>query len=102
MGEVRKSVHEPGPAEQLEIDRRYGLEPVYEPGSDPRMVSLQTSTEIRCPWCGERYETQVDITAGHKQRMVEDCQVCCQPIDLDLDIDPRSARIQLHARRPDA
>ena len=36
------------------------------------------STEIQCPYCGERIEILVDDSAGD-QHYVEDCQVCCQP-----------------------
>ncbi len=41
---------------------------------------------LRCPWCGERYDTAVDASAGDQQ-YVEDCQVCCRPIVLQVDVD---------------
>lgn len=34
-----------------------------------------------CPWCGEPFEVYVDLSAG-SQRFIEDCQVCCHPIDV--------------------
>lgn len=40
---------------------------------------------IDCPYCGERYETTVDLSAG-SQRYVEDCAVCCRPIEITLRV----------------
>lgn len=34
---------------------------------------------IDCPYCGESFSTQVDLSAG-SQNYVEDCAVCCRPI----------------------
>jgi hypothetical protein len=41
------------------------------------------STSIRCPFCGERFEALVDASAGSAD-YVEDCPVCCRPIELHL------------------
>lgn len=35
---------------------------------------------IGCPYCGERITVFVDTSAG-TQEYVEDCQVCCRPIE---------------------
>jgi transposase-like protein len=40
---------------------------------------------IQCPYCGESYETVVDLSAG-SQRYVEDCAVCCKPIEITLQV----------------
>jgi len=40
---------------------------------------------IQCPYCGESYETVVDLSAG-SQRYVEDCAVCCKPIEVALRV----------------
>jgi len=45
---------------------------------------IETVT-IHCPYCGESYETTVDLSAG-SQRYVEDCAVCCRPIEIALRI----------------
>ncbi len=39
-----------------------------------------------CPYCGETFDTTVDCSAG-SQRYVEDCQVCCQPIEFLVEVD---------------
>jgi hypothetical protein len=41
---------------------------------------------IHCPYCGESYETTVDLSAG-SQSYVEDCAVCCRPIEIALRVD---------------
>jgi hypothetical protein len=41
---------------------------------------------ILCPYCGERIEILTDASAGD-QRYIEDCQVCCRPISVDVWID---------------
>ena len=40
---------------------------------------------IQCPYCGESYETVIDLSAG-SQRYVEDCSVCCRPIEVTLQV----------------
>jgi transcription elongation factor Elf1 len=44
------------------------------------------SRKIRCPYCAEMSQIQVDLSAGD-QNYIEDCQVCCQPIQLNCTID---------------
>ena len=39
-----------------------------------------------CPYCGERFEAALDLSAGD-QCYVEDCPVCCRPIVYDLHTD---------------
>lgn len=41
---------------------------------------------IHCPYCGEGFETSVDLSAG-SQAYVEDCAVCCRPIELRVRVD---------------
>ncbi|MEO6688485.1 MAG: CPXCG motif-containing cysteine-rich protein [Dokdonella sp.] len=40
---------------------------------------------LHCPYCGEGFETQVDLSAG-SQRYVEDCAICCRPIEVSLRV----------------
>jgi hypothetical protein len=71
------------------IDAQYGLEPVIDvnasgdPGGNSGSVQFRL---VECPYCGEHFETSVDISAG-SARYVEDCQICCQPIDFQLEVD---------------
>jgi hypothetical protein len=45
------------------------------------------STQVRCPWCGERFEAVVDCSGGSSE-YTEDCPVCCRPITFRLDTGP--------------
>jgi hypothetical protein len=38
---------------------------------------------VDCPYCGESFETMVDGSAGN-QNYIEDCPVCCRPIECHL------------------
>ncbi len=44
--------------------------------ADRRMLE---NLVIHCPYCGEGFETVVDLSAG-SQRYIEDCAVCCRAI----------------------
>ena len=43
---------------------------------------------IYCPYCGEKIEILVDSSAG-SQNYIEDCQVCCAPIEITIEVDYR-------------
>lgn len=36
---------------------------------------------VRCPYCDEPTELIIDLSAGD-QSYTEDCQVCCQPMQI--------------------
>lgn len=56
---------------------------------------------IICPYCGEPIEITVDASAG-SQDYIEDCQVCCQPIEMQVEIDPSGEVASVRARHQDA
>ena len=66
------------------IDALYGLEPVYEPGKGLPGLLPEEFVAVQCPYCGERLETRVDLTADEPS-YIEDCQVCCRPIQFVLE-----------------
>jgi len=39
---------------------------------------------VECPYCGEPFETTVD-TSGGDQDYIEDCPVCCRPVEFHLE-----------------
>jgi hypothetical protein len=41
--------------------------------------------DIVCPYCGETIVISIDEGGGPTQRYVEDCSVCCRPIELAID-----------------
>jgi hypothetical protein len=40
------------------------------------------SVDVECPACGEVIDLDVDTTAGDEQEYVEDCSVCCRPMNV--------------------
>ena len=87
---------------ESEVDALYGLEPAIggetervDPGSRPEFVL------VHCPYCGEGFETSADASAG-PCKYVEDCQVCCQPIEMEVRVDEAGEFQELLARRGDA
>lgn len=39
--------------------------------------------QIRCPYCGEQIDIQVDIVSADEDYL-EDCTICCRPILLHI------------------
>jgi predicted RNA-binding Zn-ribbon protein involved in translation (DUF1610 family) len=83
-----------------DIDRLYGLEPVFEPGEEAGSDALESFADITCPYCGEVILIRLDLSAG-AQSYVEDCQVCCQPIQVGVQVDEGGALEGVTADRVD-
>ncbi len=49
------------------------------------MSSAIAERKLRCPFCGEPISVVLDLSGGG-QSYVEDCQVCCQPMQLSFDV----------------
>jgi hypothetical protein len=45
---------------------------------------VTTNHRVLCPYCGQPVELLVDATVP-KQRYVEDCEVCCEPMIVEVD-----------------
>lgn len=63
------------------------------------MADLHRFFDIACPYCGEGIEIAVDGSID-RQRYIEDCQVCCRPIALDVAVDAHGG-MRVDARRDD-
>jgi transcription elongation factor Elf1 len=50
------------------------------------MSDLLSEQPVDCPFCGEPISLVVDISAG-SQAYVEDCQVCCRPMQVRVEVD---------------
>jgi Cysteine-rich CPXCG len=55
---------------------------------------------IDCPYCGESFETAVDTSCG-SQQYIEDCPVCCRPIEFQLEVGVSGELASLTTRRDD-
>ena len=81
------------------IDSLYGLEPVYEPGKGPGALP-EEFVAVQCPYCGERLETRVDLT-NDEPSYIEDCQVCCQPIEFTVEREENGVLLAVKVQRLD-
>lgn len=50
-----------------------------------------------CPYCGELIDTLVDTSQGN-QHTIEDCRVCCRPIELEININEADQCITVFAK----
>jgi hypothetical protein len=88
------------PTKPTDIDRLYGLEPVIEPGNEIGSAALEQFVELACPYCNEPILVRLDLSAG-SQSYVEDCQVCCQPIQIGVAVAEDGRLEQLSGERMD-
>ena len=50
--------------------------------------------EIQCPYCWESFTLLVDASEGDEQAFVYDCEVCCRPIDVEIEIRGEDVKIR--------
>ena len=39
-----------------------------------------------CPFCGEALSVRLDPSGGSRQKFVQDCEVCCKPIQIEAHL----------------
>lgn len=49
-------------------------------------MQLIVTKEVQCPYCGETIEAVIDCSIP-QQDYIEDCEVCCRPINFDVTVD---------------
>ncbi|MBW0001488.1 MAG: CPXCG motif-containing cysteine-rich protein [Verrucomicrobia bacterium] len=47
-------------------------------------MDLEQIAQISCPYCGAVFSTFIDTSQG-AFCTIEDCQVCCRPIQIDIE-----------------
>ncbi len=55
--------------------------------------------DCECPWCWEKVTFYVDLTAA-RQEYTEDCEVCCKPVIVTVEVDEEED-VHVAARRED-
>lgn len=50
------------------------------------MLSAEEDCFINCPFCLESIGVRIDRTGGQNQLLTYDCEVCCRPITLQVEI----------------
>ena len=64
------------------------------------MTEMLEEFAVDCPYCGEAISVSVDGSAGD-QDFIEDCSVCCSPIEFHVEVDSDGQLVRLTARRDD-
>jgi hypothetical protein len=63
--------------------------------------SLGGSGELRCPYCGEVAEVDVDAGGAAEQDFEQDCAVCCRPWRVHLETDDDGEPVVILRREDD-
>ena len=63
------------------------------------MIHQIIETSVQCPYCWERFILLVDGSV-EDQEYIEDCEVCCRPIDFIVLVD-EDGEVKVDARLQD-
>ncbi|MDQ8179171.1 CPXCG motif-containing cysteine-rich protein [Pelagicoccus sp. SDUM812005] len=63
-------------------------------------MNIEQDRTVPCPYCGESVGIVVDCTLS-SQEFVEDCQVCCRPIQFSVSVDEDGEIVDLQALSED-
>jgi hypothetical protein len=50
------------------------------------MPPVEDEYAFACPYCFAEISISVDYTAGRRQAFTYDCEVCCRPIAIRLEV----------------
>ncbi len=54
---------------------------------------------IQCPFCWKNQYVEIDDGGGIEQDVIEDCQVCCHPIEIHVVWNEEREKYQAHMER---
>jgi transcription elongation factor Elf1 len=49
-------------------------------------VELEFEKKFKCPYCREKISMLLDLSENGAQDYIEDCEVCCQPIQIHYEV----------------
>jgi len=50
-------------------------------------MNLEPEEIFHCPYCGSTNFLTIDQSGGHKQEFVNDCEMCCKPMLLNIIVE---------------
>jgi hypothetical protein len=59
-------------------------DPEFDEGNDSE--AMDGEVEVTCPWCAEAQTIAIDSGGGPEQDYVQDCEVCCQPWRVHVEL----------------
>lgn len=45
---------------------------------------IEQDYSFSCPYCGVELSVKLDASGGRKQKFIQDCEVCCKPIQIEV------------------
>jgi cysteine-rich CPXCG protein len=48
---------------------------------------MEISETVQCPFCGQSFDVVID-TSISQQRFTTDCEVCCRPLEINVECEP--------------
>ncbi len=57
------------------------------------MINQLVESVVQCPYCWEKFTLLVDASI-EQQEYVEDCEVCCRPIDFFVSVEDEEVTVQ--------
>lgn len=83
----------------MSMNRFYSDNPEYpDDFQDLGFMPVTESMEVECPYCGESQFISVELITEH-QNYTEDCQVCCKPMVLNIEVDYETEQVQIYAQQ---
>jgi len=67
------------------ISRAIGNHPFTARHKDPLYHTVWVEHSFSCPYCGEEISMVLDLSV-RRQSYVEDCEVCCNPIEVSYSV----------------
>jgi hypothetical protein len=52
-----------------------------------------------CPYCGEPIDLEIDESGGSEQHYIEDCSVCCRPIEVRATVERGGRAVAVDLRQ---
>ena len=49
------------------------------------MINQVVAVAVQCPYCWETFDLLIDASV-ESQEYIEDCEICCRPIDFCVEI----------------
>jgi transcription elongation factor Elf1 len=80
------------------MNRFYSDSEFTDDFQDLGFMPVTDSTEIECPYCGESQAVNIELTMAH-QSYTEDCQVCCKPMILNIEVDYETEQVHIYAQQ---
>jgi hypothetical protein len=62
---------------------------------DSEQSEIPDAVWVECPYCGEEVEMLIDVGGGETQEYVEDCEVCCRPWSVRVELGEEGASVEV-------